>query len=168
MKTRNVTIVLTLFSFIILCLAAPTQSPAEGYTSLKGVNSVKILFDFRDGNLKSAPVHLKLIYETYKDKALTAITGKPKFVVVFMGNAVKLLSTSRKGVSAEEAKVRDEIAGLIAAMSKAGVKFEACLFAVKFFGGDPKDLVQGVDHVPNGWISAFGYQANGYALIPAY
>jgi intracellular sulfur oxidation DsrE/DsrF family protein len=85
-----------------------------------------------------------------------------------MGNAVKLLSKGRKGVSAEEAKVRDEIAGLIAAMSKAGVKFEACLFAVKFFGGDPKDLVQGVDHVPNGWISAFGYQANGYALIPAY
>lgn len=168
MKTRAMISMSTVFSFILLSLAVPALSPAGEYQALKGVKSVKILFDFRDGNLKSAPVHLKLIHKTYKDKALTAITAKPKFVVVFMGNAVKLLSKSRKGVSAEEAKVRDEIAGLIAAMSKAGIKIEACLFAVKFFGGDPKDLVPGIDHVPNGWISAFGYQAKGYALIPAY
>lgn len=168
MKTRTVIIVPILFSIVIFGLAVPTLTSAGGYESLKGVDSVKILFDFRDGNLKSAPVHLKLIYETYKDKALTGITEKPKFAVVFMDKSVTLLSTSREGVSAEEAKVRDEIAGLIEAMSNAGIKFEVCLFAVKVFGGDPKALVQGIDHVENGWISAFGYQANGYALIPAY
>jgi len=113
MKTRTVIIVPILFSIVIFGLAVPTLTSAGGYESLKGVDSVKILFDFRDGNLKSAPVHLKLIYETYKDKALTGITDKPKFAVVFMDKSVTLLSTSREGVSAEEAKVRDEIAGLL-------------------------------------------------------
>jgi uncharacterized protein len=168
MKTRKIILLWVLFSCTVLCLALPTLSSAGGYASLKGVDSVKILFDFRDGNLKSAPVLLKLIYETFKDKALNAITSKPKFVVVFSGKSVKLLSARREGVSPEEAKVRDEIAALVSAMSKAGIKFEACLFAVKFFGGDPKDLVKGIDHVDNGWISLFGYQANGYALIAAY
>lgn len=168
MRTRTVMIASTLFSLIILCSIVPAPAAAGEYESLKGLDSVKILFDFRDGNLKSAPVHLKLIYLTYKDKAITKITGKPKFVVVFMDKSVKLLSTKQDGVTAEEAKVRDVMAGLIKEMSKAGIRLEICDFAVKFFGGDPANIVKGIHHVDNGWIASFGYQAHGYALIPAY
>ena len=168
MKIRTIILLWVAFSYTVLCLGSPTLCSADGYASLKGVDSVKILFDFRDGNPISAPVHIKLIQETFNDKALNAITSKPKFVVVFSDKSVKLLSTRREGVSPEEAKVGDEMAALISEMSKAGIKFEVCLFAVKFFGGDPNALVKGIDHVDNGWVSAFGYQANGYALIPAY
>lgn len=146
----------------------PALSSAEGYESLKGLDSVKVIFDFRKGAPKAALAYLKLIELTYKDKAITGLAHKPEFAVVFVGKAVKLLSTDRKGFSAEDTKTVEAIANSIAAMSKEGIRFEICLFAAKHFGISPQSIIPGIHHVENGWIASAGYQAKGYALIPVF
>ena len=57
---------------------------------MKEDNSVKVLFDMRDGIPKIAAVHMKLIHDTYTQ--LTAMGKKPVFVAVFIASAVKLIS----------------------------------------------------------------------------
>ena len=47
------------------------------------------------------------MHKTYLDKNLTAIDAKPDFVIIFMGPAVKLISTGKEGVSAEDGKSLD-------------------------------------------------------------
>ena len=58
--------------FIILLTAGNTFS--EEYNTLKGLKSVKAVFDFELGNPQSALVHLKVIDQTFKDKNITALT----------------------------------------------------------------------------------------------
>jgi intracellular sulfur oxidation DsrE/DsrF family protein len=50
-------------------------------------------------------------------------------------------------------------------MKANGVKFEVCDYALKVMGVDPKTVLPEVDHVPNGFISIAGYQAQGYSVI---
>jgi intracellular sulfur oxidation DsrE/DsrF family protein len=109
-----------------------------------------------------------LLHKTYKDKNLTAVDAAPDFVVVFMGPAVKLISTSREGVSAEDAKNLDAIAQTLSAMTRDGIRLEVCIAAVELLGVDPATLLPEIHKVPNGWISSIGYQHNGYALIPDF
>ncbi len=168
MRSRITFTLLSVLLIAGLSGAVPGPSRAEGYEALKGVDAVKIIFDFRNAKPQSVLVYLKLIQQTYKDKAVTTISPKPDFVVVFMGGAVKLVSKERKGFSSKEEKMLDEIASLIEGMSKDGIRLEICDYAVKFFGLDPKATVPGIQHVENGWIASFGYQAQGYALIPVY
>jgi uncharacterized protein len=141
---------------------------SEEYDVLKGLKSVKAIFDVRVATPKSAAIQLKLIHDTFKDKSLTAITKKPSFVVAFMGPGVKLISKSREGFSPEDQKLLDEIAGTVSAMAKSGIRVEICLFAAKLFGVEPGSVLPEVKQVGNGWISLIGYQAKGYSLVPAY
>lgn len=113
-------------------------------------------------------MHLQLIHNTYKDANIRKITDKPEFVVVFMDVSVKLLSSDRTGFSPEEVKVIDEIAKVVSAMSKDGIKLEICLVAAHYFHVDPKTVLPELTPVENGWISSIGYQAKGYSLVPAY
>lgn len=140
----------------------------ETYDALKGVDAVKVVVDFRNGNPKAAAIHLDLLNKTFLDKNLTAITAKPDFVIIFMGPAVKLISTGREGVPAEDGKHLDRIAGIIANMKKDGIRLEVCIAAVDLMGVDPATILPEIRHVPNGWISSVGYQLNGYALIPDF
>jgi intracellular sulfur oxidation DsrE/DsrF family protein len=169
MKKETRIISISLFLSICLLWAASCNVFAGDYEyALKGVKSVKALYDFRIGNPKSAALHLKLIHETFKDKELLAVDKKPAFVVVFIGPSVKLVSKNREGFSPEEQATLAEIAGTISEMSKAGIKLELCLVAAKVFGVDPATVLPEIKAVPNGWISEIGYQAQGYALVPAY
>jgi len=156
--------------FVTFCLifVYSGYASAEGYDALKGLKSVKAIFDVRVAAPKSAAIQLKLIHDTFKDKSLTAISKKPAFVVAFMGPAVKLISKSREGFSPEDQKLLDEIAGTVSAMAKSGIRVEICLFAAKLFGVDPGSVLPEVKQVGNGWISLIGYQAKGYSLVPAY
>jgi intracellular sulfur oxidation DsrE/DsrF family protein len=92
----------------------------------------------------------------------------PVFVVVFMGNAVKLISSDHRGFKAEDEKSLKEIAGIISRMSETGIRVEVCLFAVKVFGIEPASILSEIERVGNGWISEIGYQARGYSLVPVY
>jgi intracellular sulfur oxidation DsrE/DsrF family protein len=140
----------------------------ETYDALKGLDAIKAVVDFRNGQAKVAAIHLDLLHKTYKDKSLTAVDANPDFVIVFMGPGVKLISTNREGVSAEDSKHLDTIAGIIANMKKDGIRLEVCIAAVELLGVDPATILPEITKVPNGWISSIGYQLNGYALIPDF
>ncbi|WP_158414066.1 DsrE family protein [Geoalkalibacter subterraneus] len=103
------------------------------------------------------------IRQTKKD-AKTSLPNFPKAVIVFHDEAVKFLSTDRKG-SKEENDTLDKIAETIRQAKKDGVKMEVCMYAVKIFGVDPDTIMPEIEKVENGWISVSGYQAQGYSLI---
>jgi intracellular sulfur oxidation DsrE/DsrF family protein len=168
MKRESRMIIIGLFLFACLTFVAATQGFGEEYEALKGLKSIKAVFDVRINNPKSAALNLKLVHDTYKDNKIMAVTKKPAFVVIFIGPSVRLISKKKEGFSPEEQKALDEIAATISEMSKDGIKLEICLFAAKVFNVDPASVLPGIKHVPNGWVSLIGYEAKGYSLVPAY
>lgn len=159
----------TLITNLLLAVAlvfAVSATFAEEYEALKGIKSAKAIFDVRIGNPKSTAIHMGLIHQTYKD--LMAKKKHPAFTVVFIGPSVKLVSKNREGFSPEDQKTLDEISSTISQMSKDGIKLEICLVAAKIFNVDTATVLPEIKHVPNGWVSLIGYQANGYSLVPAY
>jgi len=162
-RRKKLFVSLAVFSLVLSSLSFAS---AEEYDAMKGVNSVNAIFDMRDGNLQTAVIHLNLIHDTYKE--LITMKKNPNFVVVFMASAVKLISSDYSGFNAEEQKSLKEIAGIISRMSKAGIRVEVCLFAVKVFGVEPTSILAEIEQVGNGWISEIGYQARGYSLVPVY
>ena len=164
MKRKIITL-LNLFIVISLFCVVSTVS-GEEYKAMKGIKSVKAVFDEREGNPKSAALHLKIIHQTYKE--LAAMKKNPVFVLVFIGPSVKLISKNREGFSPEDQKSLDEIANTISAMSKDGIKLEICLVAAKVLNVDPASVLSEIKRVGNGWISEIGYQAQGYSLVPVY
>jgi intracellular sulfur oxidation DsrE/DsrF family protein len=168
MKRYRVKLSLPLFVSLCFVFVFASHASAEEYAALKGLKTVKAIFDVRAPSPKSAAVQLKLIHDTFKDKSLTAISKKPDFVVAFIGPSVKLISKNRDGFSPEDQKFLDEIAGTVSAMAKDGIRVEICLFAAKLFGVDPGSVLPEIKQVGNGWISLIGYQAKGYSLVPAY
>ena len=167
MKTRAKTGLTLFFAVCFLCVAASNAFSGE-YNALKGVESIKAVFDIRSGNPQFTASMLNLVHNTYKDKNITAVTKKPVFVVVFSGPASKLISTNRAGFSPEEQKILTKIADTISKMSKDGIRLEVCSLAVHVFGVDASSILPEIKHVSNGWISLIGYQAKGYSLVPAY
>lgn len=151
----------------LLSTTAVSFAGQEG-DALDGLKSVKAIFDFRLGNLKAASVMLDAIHETFKGKDIMAVTNNPEFNVVFLGPAVKLITTVREGVSPEDQKVLDAIAVRISAMAKDGIKLEICLFAARMFGVDPATVYSDIKQIENGVISLIGYQAKGFSLVPIY
>jgi intracellular sulfur oxidation DsrE/DsrF family protein len=166
MEANRTRIFVVFLAASFLVLSSISYTFAEEYDAMKGVNSVNVMFDMRDGNPQTAVIHLNLIYDTYKE--LVAMKKNPVFVVVFMASAVKLISNDHSGFKAEEQKSLKEIAGIISMMSKAGVRVEVCLFAAKVFGVEPASILPEIERVGNGWISEIGYQARRYSLVPVY
>ena len=153
---------------MILIIMSSSISFAGEYDSLKGVNSVKAIFDIRIPDPKVASVHLDLLHKTFNDKNLTVNSKKPDFAVIFMGPAVRLISGNRAGLTEDQNKYLDTIAGTVSDVAKDGIRLEVCDAAVHLTGGDTDLILPGIKHVPNGLISAIGYQLNGYALISAF
>ena len=162
---RRKTFVEFLAAFFLILLSLQFAS-AQEYDAMKGVNNASVIFDMRDRIPKSAVVHMKLLHDTYKQ--LVAMKKNPAFVVVFMGSAVKLISSNRAEFSPEDQESLKEIGDIITKMSKDGIDFEVCLFAAKVFGVDPASIQSEVMRVPNGWVSEIGYQARRYSLVPVY
>lgn len=159
---------ISILLLMILISMSSSISWAGEYESLKGVNSVKAVFDVRIPDPKVASVHLDLLHKTFNDKNLTVNSKKPDFVVIFMGPAVRLISSNREGFTKDQNKYLDAIAGTVSEMVKDGIRLEVCDAAVHLTGGDTGLVLPEIKHVPNGWISAIGYQLNGYALISAF
>jgi intracellular sulfur oxidation DsrE/DsrF family protein len=160
---------MTVFLLFGLLAAAFSSMYGQDYAdALKGVKSVNAVFDFRIGEPKNAAMHLKLIQNTYKDRALLALDDRPDFTVIFIGPSVKLISTDRQGFSPEDQQALDEIAATVSLMAQDGIKLEVCLVAAKAYGLDPATVFPAIKQVPNGWVSEIGYQARGYSLVPAY
>jgi intracellular sulfur oxidation DsrE/DsrF family protein len=164
MKTKMMPLLTLFMAISLVCAVSPVSG--EEYTAMKGIKSVKAVFDERESNPKITAFHLEGIHQTYKE--LAAMKKNPVFAIVFIGPSVKLISKNREGFSPEDQKSLDEIAKTISAMSKDGINLEACLVAVKFFNLDPASVLPQVKNVGNGWVSVIGYQAQGYSLVPVY
>ncbi len=168
MKKRSKSTIAALIFLIGLFATSAVGFTSQEAGPLKGLKSVKAVFDFRTGSPKSATVFLGLIHDTFKGKNIAAVTKKPEFVVVFIGPSVKLISISREGVSSEDHEMLDAIAAKISEMAKDGIKFEICLFAARMFKVDPATVLPEIKHEENGVVSLIGYQTKGYALVPLY
>ena len=168
MKSVLKAIMISLLLSACLTFVAVTLGWGEEYEALQGLTSINAVFDVRISNPKSAALHLKVLYDTCKDKSIMAATKKPAFAVIFSGPSVKLMTKNKEGFSPEEQKSLDEIANTISIMAKDGIRMEICLVAANIFGVDPGSFLPGLKPVPNGWVSLIGYEAKGYSLVPAY
>jgi intracellular sulfur oxidation DsrE/DsrF family protein len=173
MRTNSLPVVLGLFLSAwlftgVVSTVHAAETKAEGYTSLRGVKHVNAVFDFRIGEPKSAVLHLDVIHQTCKDKALQMGKKKPVFAVVFSGASVKLLTKKREGAIADDPKALDEIANMLAVMTKEGIRLEVCQIALKVFRIDPSSILPELHMVGNGYVSLIGYGAQGYSSVPVY
>lgn len=166
MKIYRIKGICILLLSVLVTVSGLSLASAEDYEAMKGIDSVKVMFDMRDGVPEIAAGHMTLILDTWKE--LSAMGKSPEFVIVFMGSAVRLISTNRTDFSSEERKHIEKIADTVSMMSEAGIRLEACLAAVKYFKIDPGSVLPGIKRVGNGWISEIGYQAQGYQLVPVY
>ena len=141
---------------------------AGGYDMLQGLESFNAVVDMRSGKPTSLAMQLGLIHTMYNDANVRKITEKPRFVIIFIGPSVKLVSTDTAGFSGEDKEAIAKIADTISAMAKDGIKFEICLFAADLLGVDRASILPEIKHVENGWISLIGYQHVGYGLVPVY
>ena len=164
---KNLILCTGLIIVSFLFLALNTASAAE-YDFLQGLKSFKAVVDVRSGKPKSLALQLGLIHQMYKDPSVRNVTDSPEFVLVFIGPAVKLVSTNTEGLPPEDKETLAKIAETISAMAKDGIKLEICLFAVDALGVDRASILPEIKHVGNGWISVAGYQQLGYGLVPVY
>lgn len=168
MRAKRIPILLALvLAFAVTALCAPAAM-AGPYTALQGAKSADAVFDVRAKSAGSLLLAMGLVHAMYKDPAIRQVSPKPKFTVIFIGPAVKLVTTSRKGVSPADAKLMDKLDGVLAAMAKDGIKLELCVFAAKLLKVDLATILPVIEQVPNGWISLIGYEQRGFALVPIY
>lgn len=168
MKRKSILYSALLLFVSLFLLAADNTATAGDYDFMQGLKSFKAVIDVRNGKPKSLAMQLGLLHQMYKDGAVRNVTDSPDFVLVFIGPAVKLVSTNTDGMSAEDKEMAAKIADTVRAMAKDGIKFEICLIAVDILGVDRASILPEIKHVGNGWISLVGYQHLGYGLVPVY
>lgn len=164
---KRLTLIITAAVFYMAAVNI-NSALSEPYKALNGVESFKAVFDIRVKTPRALAIHLDLINDTYEDPAVTAVQGRPDFVVIFMGPAVKFISKQPTGYPAEDKVHLDAIAAMIPALSANGIKLQVCMFAAGSQGVDPGSIFPEIEQVPNGWISSIGYQQKGYALVPDF
>ena len=156
-------------SVIVITLAmiqlAAVPASAGEYAALKEVRGLNSVFDYSLGSAEAATTIFPAIKGVYEDKNVLALPARPKTVIVFHGNAVKLISTARKDLDEASRKTFDKVAEQIRQFKKDGVTLEVCMYAVNVLGVDPSTLMPEIDRVGNGFISVLGYQAQGYAVV---
>ena len=155
------TLVAALSAVVIITIPAISGE----YTALQGVESVRTVFDVSHGSPKTANIVFWAINNVNDDGSVRALSQPPQVAIVFHGPAVKMISTDRSGFKKTDFEELDKFATTIKQMSANGVKFEVCDYALEVNGVDPKTVLPEVNHVPNGFISIAGYQAQGYSVI---
>ncbi|MFO7645951.1 MAG: DsrE family protein [Desulfosarcina sp.] len=148
---------------IIAMAAIPAMS--GDYAALEGVKSLKTVFDVTHGSPQTANIVFWAVNNVNDDGSVRALSQPPQIVVVFHGPSVKMISTDRSGFKESDHEELDKFTDTIRQMKASGVNFEVCDYALKVMGVDPKTVMPEVDHVPNGFISIAGYQAQGYSVI---
>lgn len=141
---------------------------SQEYSALKGIGSIKAVFDCREGEPRSLLSHLKLTYKMYMDKSLRKHDESPDFAVVFMGKSVVFLSQDREEFSTGKKEILEKMDNLLLKMDEAGITLEVCKVAANGQNVDLDSIIPEIEPVPNGWISSIGYQSKGYSLVPIY
>ena len=162
---------ISLFIFALLCLASawaaePADTGLKDTEALRGLKDAKGVFmlDVKDPG-RMAHV-LKVIEETHQGIAKQNV--KPETIVVIIGPSVAFLTRDRRGIAYTDQRAVSEVQGMIGKLKKAGVRIEACGLALRGMDVAPGMLIPEVTAVGDGYISAIGYQAQGYQLVPVY
>ena len=157
---------LTALTFIpaLLVLSAISASAGE-YVSLTGVKGLDSVFDVSLDSPQKAAVTFQAVLDVHQNQEVRALPAAPRTVMVFHGQAVKLISTDRREIEKADVAAYDKVAELIRQYKKAGIKMEVCMYAVKVVGVDPATLMPEIDRVGNGFIAVAGYQAQGYSVV---
>ena len=162
-KRMNYFLTLVAALFVVVILTMPAISGE--YAALQGVKSVKTVFDVSHGSPKTANIVFWAVNNVNDDGSVRALSQPPQVAVVFHGPAVKMISTDRSVFKKADHEELEKFATTIRQMSASGIKFEVCDYALEVNGVDPKTVLPEVSHVPNGFISIAGYQAQGYSVI---
>lgn len=147
---------------VLLCSGAAW---AGDYAALRGVQGLSTVFDVSQGNPRALNLTFGAVRDLYQEAAVRALPAPPRVVVVFRGQAVRLLSADRSLLKPEDAAEAEKFAETLRQMKKDGVTLEVCDYARKVQEVDPAGVMPEVDRVDNGFVSVAGYQAQGYSLV---
>lgn len=156
----------TLLCVSVAWAAEPADTGSRDTAALQGLKNAKGVFmlDVKDPGRMSHV--LKVIDETRDGLARQNV--KPELVVVVIGPSVAFLTKDRRGISYTDQRAVSELQSTAGKLKKAGVRIELCGLALRGLDVTPGMLIPEVTAVGNGYISAIGYQAQGYQLVPVY
>jgi intracellular sulfur oxidation DsrE/DsrF family protein len=155
---------------LLLLAGAPSASAADtGLKDTEALHDVKIargvfMMDVKEPG-RMAHV-LKVIEET--SEGMTKQGVKPKLIVVVIGRSVAFLTKDRRGIPYTDQRSVTEIQNAISELKGQGTRTEVCGVALRGMDVRPDALIADVVPVGNGYISAIGYQTQGYQLVPVY
>ena len=135
--------------------------------ALRGLHAAKAVFLI---NVKKPQVLANVIRVANMAYVSMAHQGvKSHFVMVIIGPDVAFLTKNMVGISYTQREAALQLQKEVKKMSHEGIRFEACGVSLNDeVDINPRDLIPQVHAVGNGFISAIGYQAKGYELVPFY
>jgi intracellular sulfur oxidation DsrE/DsrF family protein len=145
---------------------AAAAAPLNDADALRGQHEAKAVFMIDVNDPRKLAHVLTVIEET--DSGLARQNVKPHLVVVVIGPAVAFLTKDRRGIPYMEQAAVAHAQAALGKLDAMGVRLEACGVALKGMELKPEDVIPVVHPVGNGYISAIGYQAQGFALVPVY
>lgn len=156
--------VLALLATLVFAMNAPAVEYNDA-AALKGVKTGKGIFLVNLDNPQKAALYLSIIKSTHE--SMEKQKTKPDFVVVFVGQTVRFLTTEPEAELASKYKESlESIALSVKALNGKGVRQEVCVIATDFFKVSNDKLLPGLKPVGNGFTSLIGYQGKGYGLVP--
>lgn len=162
----------SMLTAIFLCgsaaQAAPPTTPAyNDAMALKGVTQGKGIFMISLDNPQKLALYMKVIGGTHDNFQRQGV--RPDLKVVFIGASVRHLTQSSlaKGEAASH-ETYGELARQTEQLKAKGVRLEVCAIATELFGIDNASLLKPLDVINDGFISAIGYQTQGYQLVPLF
>jgi hypothetical protein len=76
MRINTATIFRSVIISVFICLFAVLNLYGGAYEALKGLNYIKVVFDFRAKAPQSAWIYLDLIHKIFNDKSIREVTDK--------------------------------------------------------------------------------------------
>lgn len=148
-------------------LLLPVAVPADKLTdtdALKGLKTVKVIFDVNVGDPQVLLRRIELIDETYTQLLDAGV--QPTFVVAFRGPATRYVTRGTGYVAPGDLAAKNEIQGWIDQFRQNGFILEQCAIAARGQNVAYDEILPQITVVRNGYISIIAYQNKGYALLP--
>ena len=169
-RIRSMVLAAALISLVVGIGGLPRAASAESLDNaqaLKGIETVRAVYDVRKSNPKALSAYLKAILGNHADLLDEGV--KPDLRLVFIAESVKFITTEpTPEIAFEHEATLAEIAKSITELDRLGVKMEVCGGATRALGVDNATLLPELEPVRSGFIAIMGYQTQGYALVPVY
>jgi intracellular sulfur oxidation DsrE/DsrF family protein len=162
---RHMLRVAAFIAILAVCITGAYAQNFNDQAALAGIKEIKVAWDLVDGDGNTLLKQLTLINEARQSLVDQGV--KPRMVLVFRGQATKLVQSDLSQIKPENLKYAARIAEQIKILSSAeGVSgIEQCETAVRLIGTKAENVLPGIKVVGHGWISLMAYQAKGYSYI---